>query len=164
MGKRTYSVGIRTWWRRNAFKIKIVLILNIFVWLGAYAFWVEFKAQPVLAKETIVSYPRTTPEQQKVLDLKETVKTIIELYGQDVGLAFKVIECESSWEPKREGDFIKGKPHAFGLWQFWPEYHPEVTKACALDPVCSTFQAMEHWKRGGQKLWTCYNLKVGVAT
>lgn len=93
---------------------------------------------------------------------KEMVMKIVDFYGQDKLIVNVVIQCESQWSSTKPGD----SNQSFGLWQWHLKSHPEISKSCALNPVCSTYMAMEHispqgkyFKEGGWKLWTCYNMK-----
>jgi hypothetical protein len=150
---------VGAWYIKRRTKLKALLLVNMFIWIFVYGFYAEFKAQPVMAGETYVVMPKQTEEQIKIEGIQEMIKIVATLYGQDIKQALAVAECESQFVSSKTGDVEKGKATSFGLWQFHLHAHPEVSKACALDPVCSTFQAMEHWKAGGQRLWTCYNLK-----
>ncbi len=130
---------------------------NIFIWIAIYGCWEALKSQPALADETRVQFSKPTVEQIRIEGVKETLDMYIAIYGlQDQREAlYYTIEGESGWCANTQGDFFGGKPHAFGCWMIWPEYHPEVTKACANDFKCATEFVMKKWKVGQYYLWTC---------
>jgi hypothetical protein len=125
---------------------------------------IAFAGVSFIPKTYSVEVPKPLPsELPKAEDikptLKETVMEIVDFYGVNRETVEIVVQCESQWQPEKIGD----NGHSFGLWQWHLKSHPEITKSCALNPICSTYVAMEHispqgkyFKEGGWNLWTCY--------
>lgn len=84
--------------------------------------------------------------QEKVIEmLKEA--------GIDTKYANKVIVCESSWRPSAV-HYNKGSVD-YGLWQMNNIHQPQVSKSCALDPICATYEAIQIIKSKGWRTWSC---------
>lgn len=85
---------------------------------------------------------------------QDEVKSLLKDYGIDVEYATKLIQCESSWNPKafhynRSGSIDRG------LFQINNVYHPEVSKDCSYDSACSTIEAIRIIKTKGFQEWSC---------
>ncbi len=82
--------------------------------------------------------------------------------GFDPQVAIKIITCESGWNPTNEhwNPPTATRPGSWdrGLWQINMTAHPEVTLACANDPICSTkFAIVLMQSKRGLNHWTCYS-------
>ena len=89
---------------------------------------------------------------------QDEVKSILRDYGIDVEYASKLIQCESSWNPKAI-HYNKDSVDR-GLWQINSAFHPEVSKECSLDSTCSTIEAVRIIKSKGFKEWTCISKEL----
>ena len=74
--------------------------------------------------------------------------------GIDIEKAEKLIACESS----NKRDAVHHNPGStdYGLYQINNKYHPEVSKTCALDYLCSTKEFIRIVKQKGWNEWSCY--------
>ncbi len=68
---------------------------------------------------------------------------------ENKNLIHKVIKCESGWNPK----IINTSSWDYGLWQINLHHNPDVTRSCALDPVCSTRWAINEIQSGNLWKW-----------
>lgn len=92
------------------------------------------------AKKTVV---KSSEIEQLIVQLAE------ESEFDNIHLLKKIIMCESGWKPK----VINWSSYDYGLWQINLRYNPEVTKACALNPECSTRWAINEIQSGNLWKW-----------
>lgn len=64
----------------------------------------------------------------------------------------KVIECESTWNPRALGDGTQSR----GLSQIHRPSHPNITDEEAYDPQFAIDFLVENIADGRGKMWTCY--------
>lgn len=71
---------------------------------------------------------------------------------------YDTLNCESGLDPTVQSKFYKNgkREQSFGIAQINLPYHPDITKAEALDPVWSITWAAQQFKEGNANLWTCY--------
>ena len=84
---------------------------------------------------------------------EDGVKSLLRSSGVDYQYAEKIIYCESRWD-KTAVHQNKGSVDR-GLWQINSYFHPEVSKDCAFDSVCSTIEAIRIIKQKGFGEWVC---------
>lgn len=109
----------------------------------------------------------STPLQPQ--SLHEIATTVAQEHGINPQTLFNMVESESEWNPKAEGD----KGCSFGLVQINvcanndPKKKDYATKTQALDPHFALEYAAQHIEDGTEDMWTscnCYSLvwtKVG---
>ena len=153
-GKRVDG-GYWNFANRSKWYLVSLSVLFFLVVVTPKTFVIESEAQIVIQKPLAVLVEDLKKEPEPNPDIREKISLYAKIYGVDEKLAQYITFCESSHQLDREGDIIKGVPHAFGLWQIWPEYHPEVSKKCAKDFHCSTEWSMKKLAQGQYKLWTC---------
>lgn len=59
--------------------------------------------------------------------------------------------CESRLKPDAVGDH----GHSYGIAQIYLDYHKDITKEQALDPIFSIAWMAEQFSKGNKHLWTC---------
>ena len=127
----------------------VLFILTQFIPSNDYT--IEIK--PVEATSTIMA---VIVDEPKEISQYDKLMNYADIYGVDRKLVDYIVFGESTYDWSREGDYDKkGEPHAFGGWQIWPEFHPEVSVKCAKDFTCSTEWAMKKLAKGQSYLWTC---------
>ena len=92
---------------------------------------------------------------EKMTPMELWVWEEVEKAGLDPNKAFRVVECESGWQP--EASFINQKHNSIdrGLWMINSYYHSEVSPSCAYDYKCSTKHAIRIVKERGWREWVC---------
>ena len=100
-----------------------------------------------------VQVENTQAEEVITITWQDEVKSLLKDYGVNVEYASKLIQCESSWNPKAVHQ-NKGSVDR-GLWQINSYFHPEVSKDCAFDTACSTIEAIKIIKTKGFDEWSC---------
>ena len=117
-------------------------ILSSLTWTAVYV-----APTPVYAAEVALVAPVAPPEP--------TVDQLIEKYAKQYGVSAKSIKktlfCESSLRPDAVGD--NGNSH--GIAQIYLKYHPDVSKAEALDPAFAIEWMARKFSEGKSGLWTC---------
>ena len=86
---------------------------------------------------------------------QDEVNEMLRKAGIDVYVADQVIYGESRWDVKAVHKNKDGSVDR-GLWQISSYYHPEVSKNCALNPICSTYEAIKIIKARGFQEWVAY--------
>jgi len=89
--------------------------------------------------------------------MKNEVMALIEEAGLNTYEAYMIIQCESHWNPDAHGVNWNNKAGVDrGLFQISSLYHPEVSNACAYDPICNTKEAIRiHNEWNGWGAWSC---------
>ena len=92
--------------------------------------------------------------------MQNEVMTLIKESGLNMYEAYAIIQCESSWDPDAHGVNWNNKAGVDrGLFQISSLYHPEVSNACAYDPICNTKEAIRiHNEWNGWGAWSCGKL------
>lgn len=70
-------------------------------------------------------------------------KLIWELWGPSAVTAFRVVGCESHWNPHA----VNRRSGAAGLFQIYP------AQPNSLDPIANIHQAYKKWLAGGFRPW-----------
>lgn len=103
--------------------------------------------------EKVFEVENSLAESAITITWQDEVKSLLKDYGIDVDYATKLIQCESSWNPKafhhNKGSIDRG------LWQINSKHHPEISKDCAYDSACSTIEAIRIIKTKGFDEWIC---------
>ncbi len=129
-------------------------LIIVFLLCGSLITQVSAAEAPSVAVEETPKAPvesvKTPPKAPRTID--EIIYDSSIKYGVSEAVMRKVIYCESRFNPNAVGD----NGNSYGLVQIFLRYHPQVTKAQALDPVFATeFLAAKLAKNQGY-LWTCY--------
>lgn len=91
--------------------------------------------------------------------LKDKITATAKEYGISPNDLYMTLYCESKLQPK-QSDFVKNgiRENSWGIAQINLTYHPEVTKAEALDENFSILWAVQHWYTAR---WYGYNRQTG---
>lgn len=128
-----------------------VMFFGMVSMIGGNTIWGWAKS---LEKNFVVE--NTKAEEVITITWQDEVKSLLKEYGVNVEYATKIIQCESSWNPKA---FHQNKGSIDrGLWQLNSYFHPEVSKDCAYDTACSTIEAIRIIKSKGFGEWVCSGL------
>lgn len=96
-----------------------------------------------LSKENIVAYATEVASQHHL----------------NVPHFLAVINCESGWNPRAEGDFVNGNPTSFGLVQLhYPVRDWGISVEEAFQPRKSIDIMAEAWERNEYTRWSCWNI------
>lgn len=92
--------------------------------------------------------------------IKDYIVTEALIIGVDPQIALGVVESESGFNCKAEGD----SKRSHGCWQIFLPAHPDVTKAQAQDIIFSTNWALREMKENGCKIWsTCKSVMSKIS-
>ena len=98
------------------------------------------------------------PQKEKgTVDVKELAHQIAQDYGINEKDFTAVIQCESNWDIRADGD----KHTSFGLLQIHLPAHPEVSYIDATDPVFALKWGAQAFKEGKQGMWSCWRIVKG---
>ena len=106
----------------------------------------------VLVGSTTCAQVAVAPEQN--LTIKEIISKEASAHKVSEEVMNKVINCESEYNPEAVGDH----GHSLGLVQIHNFYHPEITRAQALDPEFAIDFLATNLAKGKGKLWSCYRI------
>lgn len=92
------------------------------------------------------------------LTIDEMIQTSADKHGVDGKVMRQVLMCESTLNPKAEGDHgINGTATtSWGIAQIHLPAHPEITKEQALDPKFAINWTAKEMAAGRGYMWTCY--------
>lgn len=116
-------------------------------------------ASPARASAPIGTLPPPTTQQLKDYARKEAIEA--KLNPEQV---IRVITCETAgtWNPEIQSGHKNvrdgGRELSFGLAQIHLPAHPDVSLEEATDPYFAIDWLIEKWKKGKQRIWSCYNL------
>ena len=139
-----------------------VMFFGMVSMIGGNTIWGWAKS---LEKNFVVE--NTKAEEVITITWQDEVKSLLKDYGVNVEYASKLIQCESSWNPKavnhnpsyidRYGRVV---PESWdrGIFQINSYHHPEVSKTCAYDTACSTIEAIRIIKSKGFGECVCSGL------
>jgi len=102
----------------------------------------------------------TVPHKSFENTMQDEVMALIEEAGLNTYEAYAIIQCESRWDPDAHGVNWNNKAGVDrGLFQISSLYHPEVSNACAYDPICNTKEAIRIYNEwNGWGAWSCGKL------
>lgn len=106
----------------------------------------------LLCSTTYVALAQVVEAPEKNLTIREIISIEAREHNVSEEVMNKVINCESEYNPQAVGD----QGHSYGLVQIHNLYHPEVTKAQALDPEFAIDFLATNLELGNGKLWSCY--------
>lgn len=162
---KTYYSNWCGWWKRNGAKFWFLVCLNIIIGSTGFQVYQELftfiahpvEAQVIMSSKKVVEVSKDVPIPPK--EIKPMLDYWADKFGVDRAIVYKVVNCESQFDPSRLGDYVGKTPMSFGLWQWHLVDHPEVSKKCAMDAECSTVMAMMHITDGFTN-WTCYRREI----
>lgn len=130
-----------------------ILLLAYFVLIGQYM----NAPIPVSAGVTWKAYKSLPKNEYKDdLSVEQKIRRIaLEQNFPYTDYLLRLSFCESSWNPKANGD----NGNSWGLYQIHLGYHPEITPEQAMDIQWSTEWTMDKILSGNQNLWSC-NSKI----
>ncbi|MFA5014800.1 MAG: hypothetical protein WC549_04605 [Actinomycetota bacterium] len=104
------------------------------------------------------------PAMAQTITIKEKEKDIITYFfdeaekeGLTKGEIVRLLETirkESNFEQYAIGYNAKSKSFDLGYWQINTKFHPEVSRECSFDLICSTKQAIRIYKLKGINEWS----------
>lgn len=155
---------IGAWWIRRRKAIKLLLFINFLIWFWPlYLGHQTYKEMIVPQEISLASYQKPVVNYEQLPDgVKDTLQFYADLYGVDMKLVTKIVECESGGNPDRIGYEAKVPTNSFGLWQFqmgtWAEFSAKYKcRNCDIrDYRHQTLVAVQMLRDGYGKRWSCY--------
>jgi hypothetical protein len=160
--------SVRTKWQHKTKAkrtiIKLMVLIEVmsffFLVLGykqIYQEWLSLVTQPTVYAQ--IEKPVVYDELPQTV--KDTLKYFSNLYGVNLGLVEKIVQCESGGSPDRIGFEAKVPLNSIGLFQFqpatWVQYSAlyKVRNANIYDYRDQTLVAVMMLRDGKCNLWSC---------
>lgn len=127
--------------------LRFVVLLVIICVLGILVLSVKTHAWEIGNKESLRDYAIYVASKE----------------GLNVGVFLATLKCEGDFYNGQSYVLKEGGPNgredSWGVAQINLPYHPEITKAQALNPFWSINWMADQWLKGNEWKWSCWHTK-----